>query len=265
MSNLKQIQQSFLEYLLAPNKEMTQQSMANFVVPQANISVTDRLSIYANAYRARLKQTIANDHQQLCRYLGDELFDKLAELYIQDNPSHCQSLRYFCDKLPNFLAESTFFNKQPILSELARFERCLLNTFDAPESARESYTTLQTLAHESWPECQLRFHPSVQLFSCYSNAVQCWQAIKQSITPPTAKICDRQNWLMWRSSQRITEFISLENYQTELVEAVLRGENFSNLCEIMLEYTEAEHAPRQVLQSIQAWFELGLIKDIVIS
>lgn len=264
MTDLKVTQEKFMSYLLAPDLEQNQQNFSQLIVDQQGAPLDIRLKIYSNAYRIRLKEVIETDHEKLAIYLGDALFDKMAHGFIEAYPSSFRSLRDFCDNLPAYLHNDEYFNQFPILADIAHFERRLLNAFDAAETNRLNFSKLQNLPSEQWPQCKLRFHPSVQIFSCSSNAVQCWQALKHEKTPPTPDYSKKQHWLLWRSEQRITEFISLEDYQLALINTVIQGGNFSDLCSVILEWDEPEHAPIKVLKIIKIWFDLKLINAMVI-
>lgn len=268
MSELAKLQSQFMDYLLTESLDgqtPLSQGAAEFqarIADQQGIGADVRLQIYANAYRIRLKETMETDHEMLGLYLGDELFDKLAAQYTQANPSRFRSLREFCDALPDFLQQDSFFSQYPILADIARFERRLLNAFDAADTSRASFSELQALAPEYWPNCRLRFHPSVQIFICHSNAVESWQALKQAKTPATADYQSRRAWLLWRGTSRLTEFISLTEEQLLLLQGFIRGENFASQCELMLEFHDEQLAPMKVLQALQAWFTMGIIRSV---
>ncbi|WP_285163187.1 HvfC/BufC N-terminal domain-containing protein [Shewanella goraebulensis] len=277
MSQLKQIQQEFMQYLLADanaNKSADSSvitsdrrfvDIRSRVSEQSGISVEHRLQIYANAYRIRLKETMETDHQILGLYLGDELFDKLAAEYLNAHPSSAKSLRRFGDNLAGFLRHDKFFSQYPILADLAQFERLLLAAFDAAESSRAEFSTLQNLPPEHWPNCCLRFHPSLQLFSCKSNAVESWQALKAETSPDAPYYQQQKYWMLWRNEERLTQFESLNYSQYVLLTGFIEGNNFAEQCELMLEWYDEQTAPMMVLQTLQSWFAKGIIRELVIS
>ncbi|MGI2259203.1 HvfC/BufC family peptide modification chaperone [Shewanella sp. GXUN23E] len=261
MPGLKQTQDHLMQFLLNPQGKARKAAKA-LVAKQGEVSADTRLDIYANAYRIRLTEVIENDHEQLGFYLGDELFERLATDFIAAHPSHHRSLRHFCDPLPAFLASDSYFSQYPIVAELARFERLLLVAFDAADAARADFSELTQLAAELWPQVRLRLHPSVQLFHCHSNAVETWQALRHGTEVPAADYSAGRDWLIWRGHSRLTEFISLAPWQTDLLQAVLSGEDFAALCEAMLAYVDEQQAPVQVLESLKAWFDMGLISRL---
>ncbi len=266
MSQLRELQEGFFDYLIQANlanNNLESHSFNQHVVEQGSTSANTRLAIYANAYYARLRSTIETDHDILAHYLGDDMFEEMVRGYINSTPSKFTSLRMFCDALPDFLDNTQPFSQYTQLADIARFERRLLNAFDAADVQRASFEDLQALPPEQWPECKLRFHPSVQLFICGSNAVEIWQAVKAEQTPPEPNIDDQRYWLLWRGDSRLTEFTSITPYQYILIEGFIKGANFASQCEAMLEYFDESQAPMEVLQALQAWFEMGLIHKLV--
>jgi hypothetical protein len=273
--SLKQTQTLFMEYLLgggeraresdAVNVEPPLSEFASLVEDQSGISVDKRMRIYANAYRERLKETIDTDHEILGLYLGDELFETMVANYIDAHPSSFHSLRQFCDALPQFLREDDFFGQYCILSDLARFERQLMQSFDAADSARASFSDLQAIDAQLWPGIQLRFHASVQVFRCESNAVESWQALKQGQAPPEPDYGRPRVWMLWRGIERISEFVSLNPDQLALLEGFVRGRDFAQQCERMLEWHDPESTPGEVLSTLQTWFERGIVRAVVSS
>lgn len=230
------------------------------IVSQGNVSNKTRLNIYKNAYQARFKETIENDHPILGLYLGDDLFDKMVAEYIVYAPSSCVSLRDYANQLPKFLAQQSPFSQHPIIGEIAQFERLLLDAFDAEDARRYTKEDLQKLSPTDWPELTLRFHPSVQLTSFEWNCVESWQAIKKETSPePATK--KSNTWLLWRNPQRLTQFRSLSEEEIVLIRMILAGENFSALCEFLFNITEPENVSVLALNYINAWLDDGILRN----
>jgi hypothetical protein len=260
--NLKNTQAAVMDYILAAQDDQNTNDLRSLITDQVGIGVDKRMQIYANAYSVRLKEAIETDHEILGLYLGDELFDKMAAEYVASNPSSFHSLRQFCEALPQFLREDNFFSQHIILSDLAGFERALLHAFDAQECPRATFSELQAIDGQSWAGIRFRFHASVQIFRCKSNAVESWQALKEGLTPPAADYSSKRAWLLWRGTNRVSEFVSLAPYQLALLEGFLEGHDFAHQCERMLQWFDTNTAPAEVLSAVQAWFELGIIRSI---
>ena len=221
-----------------------------------------RLAIYKNAYRIRLRQVVETDHEMLWTYLGDELFAQMVNGYIASHPSRFASLRNFCDQLPDYLADTAPFKEHPIIAEIARFERRLMDAFDAAEAERANLSGLRTINPDEWPGMRLRFHPSVQLLHTEWNSVESWKALKNDSTPSAASNEAVQHWLLWRGTDRLSQFRPLNDNEYALLSQAIFGETFSTLCETLLNW----HPPADVsgisLRYLTEWLDQGLVTKL---
>jgi len=257
IEQLKTLQTNLMDYMLGDK----QSTIAKHISQEGSIDTKTRLNIYKNAYQIRLKETIETDHPQLGIYLGDKLFDKMVAGYIKTHPSSNTSLRQFADKLPNYLQKAKPFSKHPAISDLARFERKLISAFDAEDSERFSRKELEQLPQSSWPSMLFRFHPSMQIFSCHSNAVDIWQALKQQQSPP--EILNQSNhWLLWRNTDLLTEFQSISEAEQTLLRLALKGAAFEELCEALFPFVEEDQIINEILRYLFNWLEKGIVRSI---
>ena len=219
-----------------------------------------RLGIYANAYGQRLAEALESDHPILGRYLGDVLWQRMCTGYIAVYPSRFRSLRNFGDALPRFLATEPTFSEQPILAELAAFERALLDAFDAAEGPRLPWSALLAQPQPAWPGLRLRFHPSVRRLATGWSPVAVWQALKAEREPPAAMPVPDGAWLLWRDEQRLTRFRTLAADENGLVTAVLdEAADVAGLCERLAISHPPEQVPVRLLELLQSWFDAGLV------
>ena len=221
-----------------------------------------RLAIYKNAYRIRLRQVVETDHDMLWTYLGDALFAQMVSGYIASHPSRFTSLRNFCDQLPDYLANTAPFKEHPIIVEIARFERRLMDAFDAAEAERADLSGLRALSPDDWPGMRLRFHPSVQLLHTEWNSVESWKALKNDTAPPAASDSALQHWLLWRDTDRLSQFRPLDDNEHALLSQAIRGESFSTLCEVLLNWHPPENVSVISLRYMTEWLDQGLVTKL---
>lgn len=257
MSQLRHTQEAFLHYLMTGEVG----AFLPEIAVAENISAETRAQIYGNAYRIRLRETMETDHEMLGIYLGDDLFEEMVKGYVAQYPSRFTSLRDYTVHLPRFLAATPPFSAHPILSEIASFERLLLDVFDAPDMPRATLDDLRALPAELWPQMRLRFHPSVQIFRAEWNSVEAWNAIKQGAQPDPA---ERQDglWLLWRGTDRLSQFRSLTAIEVALLETALHGGDFSMLCEMVAEQPDVDDAATAILGHFCDWLNNGIIHAI---
>lgn len=258
MPDLSEIQDQFMLALQSDQSS----ALLDKIKSQGNLSSQFRINLYRHAYNQRLKETLETDHEILGFFLGDDLFDQMVTEYIKAYPSQQNSLRYFSDCLPYFLAHNKPFNEYPIISDLARFERLLLTAFDAPDSATASVDCLINVAPELWPQLRFNFHPSVQLYHSLWNTVEVWQALKQQQAPPIADKKD-QHWLVWRNAERLTEFSSLNPIELSIFNTFLRGYDYAYVCEQLASQITEDKVSELSVQCLVNWLNNGIVRAIV--
>lgn len=254
MADLGALQRKFVDYLR--HADMT---IADDIVGGTSEERARRLSIYYNAYRIRLRASIETDHPVLGVYLGDDGFERMAAAFIDQHPSCETSLRHFCDALPDFLRLQAPFSGIGMLAELARFERLLMEAFDAADADQAGDDFLSSLPAEQWPGLVLQLHPSVHSYVSSWNSVDIWRAIKAERTPPDAQQGEKSAWLLWRNRELLTEFRSLSVDEYSMLVSVLNGECFAQVCESMLEWHREDQAAARVLSILRDWIGSGLI------
>lgn len=256
--SLRELQSTLISFLRDGNT-----SAVSLVAEQPPLSPQQRLSIYSSAYRIRLTEVLELDHEMLHGYLGDENFYALANAYIEKCPSNRTSLRDFGKQLPAYLAEHEPYKSLPALTQLARFERLMLDVFDAPDSERCARADLQAIAPENWPNLQLRFHPSVQTFHDHSLAVRIWQAMKNEQTPPdTDGKFESVDWLLWRGTNRLSQFRAMDTTEYTLLNRAQHGDSFATLCESQLTKLPEAEISAVVLNYLLDWLDQGLIQHL---
>jgi hypothetical protein len=257
MLKLNELQSRFMDYLLHADE-----SIAEEIASDTSHERARRLSIYFNAYRIRLRGSMEIDHPVLGIYLGDEGFEQMVTAYINAQPSTQTSLRHFCDRLPDFLRQHSPYQEIGELAPLAEFERMLMDVFDAADSPVDSMDSLISLPPEQWPSMRLDFHPSVRIYQTPWNCVEIWRAIKAGEAPPQASQGDSQAWLLWRNTERLSEFRSLPMDEYVTLEHALRGVAFAGICEALLEWHEEHEVAQRAFALLNIWLSTGLIASV---
>jgi hypothetical protein len=216
------------------------------------------LAIYRNAYAARLREALDNDHPALGRYLGDAGWLGLCKGYIDQHPSQVKSLRWFGEALPAYLATTAPFSASPELAELATLERGFLDCFDAADAPVASWSTLAALPGDAWPDLRVRFQPALQCLRCEWNTVALWSALKDDEAPP-AVAADPETWLLWRDQERVTRFRSLAADEAVLLTHFLDGGRFAGGCTALLDLHPPDAVPAIAIGLLRRWCDDALV------
>ncbi len=143
------------------------------------VSARERLSIYANAYYARLIECLSDSFPVLKRTVGEAVFNGFAFGYLQRYPSRTYTLCRLGDNFARYLDETrpdrapglAADSKPPLgwpdfLIDLATLEWTIEQVFDGP--GVEGKRTLQAedvleLAPDRWAKARLRTSPALRL------------------------------------------------------------------------------------------------------
>ncbi len=255
MNQLAQLQADFQAYLM---DEDSGAAFKNNIVDDAKVGVKRRLSIYANAYRLRIIEALANSYPKLKVLLGDDLFDATARSYINAYPSTYRNMRWVGDKMQTHLLE--ILPQHPIAAEMAAFEWALGLAFDAADMPTLQLQDLAAIPPEDWAALQLDFHPSVQLLPLKWNVLLIWQALDAEQNPPKASQIN-ESCMVWRYEMN-SHYQSLDEAECQAIKFVLTGATFGQLCEHLQDIYSEQEATMQAAQLLSAWLNSGwLVKS----
>ncbi len=257
MSALPHTQGDFQHFLLRQEGPIV-----GDIVGDARLDAAERMEIYAIAYRLRLIEALEGDFVALKAHIGPERFEEIARAYIDTHPSDHFSLRHFGRHMANFLAEADPYHDEPLLAELAAFDWALTDSFDAADSTVATMEDIATIAPHAWPHLVFIPHASVQRLNLEWNAPAIWKAAdKDKTLPAPEKAPHPIGWVMWRQGLQIY-FRSLAVDEAFALDALLRGENFSAICEGLTEWVDAQNVAAHAAGLLKQWLADGLIQKI---
>lgn len=256
MNALRQLQQQFMSHLLGQPSTIDSQIQSTQVM-----SANDRLHIYGNAYRMRLKEALETDYDILHAYIGDEQFHALMDHYIDSYPSNTTSLRYFSTMLPIMLQQQSPYKHYPEIYELALIEQVFANSFDADNAAVINLADFASVPEQAWPSLQFNFQPSLQLVKCESNAFAIWKALSAEEMPPEKQL-KSQRWVVWRRSDLITHYRPVEDAEFVAINEARSGATFAELCEQLLAFYSEQETPMQAVGFLQSWVQEEMLAGL---
>ena len=255
---LHDLQQNFMNYVLGADSDMVDK-----IESTPALSAKGRLDIYAYAYKSRLKEAITTDYDKLHGYLGDEQFDTVMERYIEKYPSHITNMRYYSISMPELLRDESPFNQVPALAELATIEAAFADSFDAEDHRFVTINDLATLAPEAWGTLQLDFQKSVQILPMEYNSFAIWKALSAEETPPELTQSEQPvKWVMWRRADLVSHYRALDEAEYAALELAMQGEDFSAMCERLLDFFSEEETPMKAVGFLQSWIQDEMLSEL---
>ena len=193
-----------------------------FAAHVAGDLATERMRIYADAYRLRLCEVLGNDFPGVRDALGDSAFAALASRYLRAHPSQSPSLRHFGARFADWLLLQDGLRTG--LHELARFEWLQGEAFDAADATALDIAALAALPAQDWPALRLRAQPSLRQLETR------WLAPGET-TPLLADLPMPMHWLLWRDGDGDVHWRVLDADEADALRCVRAGVDFAGLCE----------------------------------
>ncbi len=221
------------------------------------------LRIYQRAYSTRLVAALRDNFGVLPQVLGDDAFDALALAFLQAHPSQRPSIRWFGDRLPEFMARRDDLVPHPAITDLARMEWALRAAFDAADAEVLDAAALAGVAAQAWPTLVFTPLPSVQLMSLAWNVEPVWRALQDLEPQQTPELPEPQPFdhglLVWRQGLE-TRWRALDPAPAQLLRHALQGETFGLLCEhAAIEVGDAQ-AAAHAAAALHGWITDGLLR-----
>ena len=231
-----------------------------------------RLGVYRHAYRARLTEALADNFEILAKAMGDEAFAALADAYITTYPSTHLSIRWFGNRLADFMAQAVGDGSglvpHPAFVDLARMDWALRAAFDAADAPAVGREALAGRSPQDFAALRLAAHPAVQQMKLDWVIEVAWRALREhdpdSGTEPELPAPEEHahTLLVWRRGLD-TLWRSVDAAEATLLQGLAAGESFGELCERAAALDDDALPPAQRAASVLAqWLDDGLISRI---
>jgi hypothetical protein len=252
--DLKTLQAQFQACLIDADDEIEAS-----VLETPNFNAQDRMAVYINAYYLRLVDILGKDFPALKLFCGEDKFDEAAFAYLAAHPSQNYSLYQLGKDFSAFL--KTYLSNEPIIAELAAFERALSEVLLAGKAKRLGVQTLLDLTPSLWPTMQLLLHPAVQFLDLIHNTPLIWRALNTAQPLPAVEVTPH-SYLIWRLHLQ-PHFRALDAAEAHILNAIDGGHYFAEICENLIGHLAEEEIPGFVARVIQQWVMNGVFVETI--
>lgn len=255
--SLGDLQRAFQDYLLAGND-----AFQVAVRDSRKAERTTLLGVYREGYALRLIEALTTDYPGLMAMAGPADFDHLARAYIARHPSHHPSIRWYGKDLADFMTGTPPYSRSPAAAEMARFEWALGEAFDSPDVTPIKADALIALTPEAWETLSFIALPSLRRLRLAFEVPQAWQR-RAEVVPGNLEVvpaAEPVTWAIWRP-ELVSNFRSFEPDEAALLDALVEGRAFPDLCEVVAAFTGQDAAPARTAGLLRAMVEGGMIAD----
>jgi hypothetical protein len=253
--SLADLQRAFQDYVLASSDEFRSAVHDTGKADRATL-----LDVYREGYALRLIEALTTDYPGVMAMTGPADFDRMARAYIAATPSHHPSIRWYGKGLADFLERTPPYDRSPAAAEMARFEWALGEAFDSPDAAPVAADALMALPQEAWETLAFTALPSLRRVALTFEVPQAWQRHGE-VEPGALDVeCSPEPlvWAIWRPDL-VSNFRSLAADEAAMLDALVAGKPFPELCEALIPLTGEEQAPARAAGLLRGMVEGGMI------
>ncbi|MGK2941967.1 MAG: HvfC/BufC N-terminal domain-containing protein [Immundisolibacter sp.] len=122
-----------------------------------------RVQVYRNAVRIRLKEALADVYPVLRHLVGDDCFDAVASAFLSRHPPRVGHLHPFGAQMPELCSQLPVLAALPYLPDVARLEWAWQQAYHGADAPRVSIEDFAGVPAEQHANIRLQLHPSAQL------------------------------------------------------------------------------------------------------
>lgn len=186
---------------------------SQWIIGKKNFSAKKKLSVYVNAYRIRLEESITEDFPVLKEYLGEEKFKTLVGDFVKNTTSTHYNLAKYSQKLHSFIKKRLHGDR--FSQEICELESSILEIYDQEETSPLSSKNLNNLTEEDllnsklFPRKALKLHKFSHQINQYYQDVMDKNNNHKKIKRDSYLVVFRDKNQIWRMPMEKNEFIIL--------------------------------------------------------
>ena len=209
-----------------------------------NLTATQALRIYQEAYPARLHEALLDKYKGVQTVLGDEKFRNLCETYITQHKSKTYNLSNYGEDFPPFLLTSSYLKDFPFLKDLAELERLLHQVFHC-----ETQVPYQDIHPQIKDTSRFHLASYVRLPVFSYNIYEIWQATQKDEKPP--QIIQKLQYLLLSKNKATVVVKVIDRLSSHLFQCFLKNQNLSEAIESASQQKNLTIDPKSVQDSFE--------------
>jgi hypothetical protein len=264
-------QQAFWDWITQPQDlRSSTAAIDNMFAPQRELSQTEALGIYNNAFHQRLIQISSELYPIVYHTLGQDVYTRLWLEYLSEHKPRPGSMSLLGEHLHAFASEHPQFGRLPALLDIIKLESLLIELFDRVDEQPYTLTDLQKLPTQSWADTRWQARQDWALLQSGFDLEGYWAQMQQFLDadnslPGKAEFGVRANpdgnkvWYLIRRVSHRMQFQRINNAMALFLQSIQDGEPFAVICERLADALPEENIPRLSLELLLKSIELELI------
>jgi hypothetical protein len=244
----------------------------DLIVPSRQRTPAERMSVYQNAYVARLVQCLEAEFPAVRHAVGEETFLQFATAHLTRHPPHSYTLGQlgadFAETLQSLRPprDETTPDFGDFLVQLAAYERTVSEVFNAegPErGGRLEAAALAQLSADDLHRCRLEFYPCVRLLEGDFPVHEYVTAVRHDRHPEPPP--PRKVRLVLHRQEYVVRRFEVAGWQYAVLKELIGGQTIAAALEAALAKSEkrGDLPSSAVFGAFEQWAREGLFSRVV--
>jgi hypothetical protein len=280
---LSQLQAWFQQQMTSIGDAAHAWSVDDVIEPSLLRTPAERLSVYQNAYVARLVECLQAEFPAVLHAVGEEAFFQFAVAHLQRHPPQSYTLSRLSAEFAETLAalrpprDGSTPDFADFVVQLALYERTVNEVFDAegPEQLSTPAASEQPgcsltggalagLSPDEFATCRLEFYPCVRLLSLQFPVHEYTTAVRTQCDPPP--MTPRDVRLVVHRRDYVVRRWEVPRWQWFVLQQLQAGECVGMALDHIAaddQFTDAADLSKALFAAFNDWASLGLFRRLV--
>lgn len=234
-------------------REIIESNPSQWIREKIDFPAAKQLDVYANAYRWRLFDCVAEDYPVLKAYLGEDSFDMLINDFISNVPPQHFNVARYAALLPAY--HQTHWSYNAFSGALCALETAIAQLADAEETEPLTPEHLAGMTPDTLMALHLSPRKASQIFAFDAPVNAYYNAIKDGTAPP--QISQQPSFLIVFRHEDIVWRMDLDAQEYLLISALDAGQTVGAALS-----TVHESAAANISTYFSRWMRNGLLARI---
>lgn len=229
------------------------------IIGAKKLSKTQAVSIYQEAYYARLQDALLEKYKSVWTILGDKKFSTLCQKYIKSHKSTNYNLGNYGNEFIKFLGqEKNVKDKFPFLINLSEFEYLFDQVFHSQTEKQAPYEkdTFPPLKDTS---C-FKFVSYLKLPIFQYDVYSIWMAVQSGSQVPDQGLLPATQYLLLSKNKDSVFVRVIDELTSHFLKCSLKGQNLSD---IMTSYEGSNKGPDDLSKTLRIILDSYALVEIV--
>lgn len=225
----------------------------------------EQLEIYREQFWLRHTSALVEDFPGVGGILGQEDWEKLAELYLREVAPDSYTLRNLGSRLPQVIEQAPWLPHQALCFDMARLELAYIEAFDAEDTGFLAPQRLASIPEEDLEAARLVVAPCVQLLEVSYPVADLRRALREPSdddVPIPEALAQRGYLVVYRRELKLWD-MPVSRVAHAFLAALVAGGTLGAAAERAATSPEAEaELAAQLGAWLEEWTTKGLLTDV---